>query len=201
MDMRANKKRDKPGFFRKTYKECWSYLKETKNYIYSTLGLLILFFLMGFMFPVFFVEQIKDIIRNILEKTVGLNGLPLILFILKNNLLVSVISIFSGIILGIIPILLITGNGYIVGFVSNAVSSVEGVSVLWRLLPHGIFEIPAIVISVALGIKFGFSVFYKDPAKEIVKSFWSSVKILIFIIIPLLVIAAIIEGLLINLLS
>jgi stage II sporulation protein M len=197
----ASKKRVKQSFLKRTYKESWEYLKETKIYIYSTFWLLVFFFLLGFMFPVFFVEQIKEVIRNILEKTIGLSGFQLILFIFKNNLMVSVIGIFSGIIFGIIPILLIITNGYIVGFVSNAVSSVEGTSILWRLLPHGIFEIPAVIISIALGIKLGFSVFYKNSGKEFSKSFFNSLKILVFIIIPLLIVAAIIEGLLMSLLS
>ena len=69
---------------------------------------------------------------------------------------------------------------------------------LWKILPHGIFELPSIIISFALGIKLGMFVFAKNPSKEFKKRFVLGLKTFVFVILPLLVIAAIIEGLLIG---
>jgi len=65
-------------------------------------------------------------------------------------------------------------------------------------LPHGIFELPAIIISFALGIKLGSFVFAKEPWAELRRFVINCIRIFFFIVIPLLVIAAIIEGILIG---
>jgi len=36
---------------------------------------------------------------------------------------------------------------------------IEGYGILWRLVPHGIFELPAVFISLGLGIKLGTFIF------------------------------------------
>lgn len=100
-----------------------------------------------------------------------------------------------GILLGILPFLALVVNGYVLGFVANQAIAIDGIFVLWRLLPHGIFEIPAILISTALGIRLG------TDLKNIKKNFISSIRIFLLIVIPLLVIAGLIEGLFIGLAS
>jgi stage II sporulation protein M len=87
-------------------------------------------------------------------------------------------------------------NGYLIGFVANMVVSQEGVLVLWRLLPHGIFELPAIFISIGLGIWLGMGVFY--DVKTLKHRLVSGLKVFLALILPLLVIAAIVEGILIG---
>ena len=71
----------------------------------------------------------------------------------------------------------------------------EGIFILWRLLPHGIFEIPAILISTSLGIRLG------TDFKNFKKNLKSAIRVFLLIIVPLLVIAGIIEGLFIGLVS
>ena len=90
------------------------------------------------------------------------------------------------------------------GFVAKKTVAFEGFSILFRLIPHGIFEIPALIISLALGLKLGMFLFIykeKNKGKEFLTWLKSSIKVFIFVIIPLLVIAGIIEGILIFLLK
>jgi stage II sporulation protein M len=113
----------------------------------------------------------------------------------------SLIGLFFGVVFGIIPLYLAVLNGYVVGFVSKIAIQQAGISSLWRLFPHGVFELPAIIISLALGLKLGFFLFSKNPNKEFIKRLILSLKTVFFIILPLLVIAALIEGSLITLLN
>ena len=72
---------------------------------------------------------------------------------------------------------------------------------MWRLLPHGIFELPAVFISLGLGIRLGTTLFnrnVKNIDKEIFRRLRNSFKVFIFIVLPLLVVAAIIEGVLMK---
>jgi len=103
-------------------------------------------------------------------------------------------GILYGFALGIFPVLSIFANGYVVGYVVSSSVSSSGVLSLLDLLPHGIFELPAIFISFGMGIKFGSFLFYKEKAKKFVEFFVNSIRVFIFVVLPLLIIAAIIEG-------
>lgn len=191
--------RQKKEYFKKSYKEVWGYLKECKNYILFAIWLFVLFILIGFFVPApeEISKLIQEFINDLLEETTGLNLWQMIWFIFKNNFISSSIGLLFGVILGIFPMLSAVANGYILGFVSKFVVDEVGYLSLWRMLPHGIFELPAVMISLGLGIKFGMFVFSKKPGKEFARRCALSLKTFLFIILPLLIIAAIIEGTLI----
>ena len=107
----------------------------------------------------------------------------------------------SGILFGIYPLFATIANGFILGFVASISVSEVGFLVLWRILPHGIFELPAIFISFGLGLKIGSFIFQKKKFKSLKNYSLNSLKVFVFIIIPLLIIAAVIEGALIFLFS
>ena len=88
-------------------------------------------------------------------------------------------------------------NGYLVGFVASMAVGSGGVIVLWRILPHGIFELPAVFISLGLGLKFGTFIFQKKILESFRRFLWNSLRVFLLIVLPLLIIAAIIEGCLI----
>lgn len=176
------------------------YLKEIKNYIWFSSILFFFMGIIGYLFPIFFVDSIRRIIEELIKQTEGLDLFGLIRFIMVNNMQSALMGMILGIFFAIIPFGILIVNGYILGFVANKSIGSEGILVLWRLLPHGIFEIPAIMISVALGIRLGMFLFvYKERNKA--EGFWNwivdSIRVFVFIVIPLLVIAGIIEGLLI----
>ena len=56
---------------------------------------------------------------------------------------------------------------------------------------------PAVFISLGLGLKLGMFIFSKKPGLELRKRFFESLNVFLFIVVPLLIIAAIIEGILI----
>ena len=188
------------NFIYKNFKLSLSYLKEIKNYFWFMLVLFFGFGLIGYFFPVFFEEQILNIIQKIIEQTKDLDTWGLINFILMNNLQSTLLAMLLGIFFGIIPFLVIVINGYVLGFVANNVVNSGGLLVLWRLLPHGIFELPAVFISVALGLKLGLFLFTsrKKNWKEFKKWMIDAIRVFILIVIPLLTLAAIIEGWLIG---
>lgn len=199
--MPRKKLKNKQLFFDKIYRECWNYIKEIKNFVYISLGIFIFFLLIGFFVPVSpdIKSRILQFLQELLSKTQGLSQTQLITFIFFNNLQTSFLSTSLGIILGVFPIITSVANGYIVGFVSAAAVNKGGVLVLWRLFPHGIFELPALFISLGMGMKLGVSIFEKNWFKNFGKYLLNSIKVFVFVVIPLLLIAAIIEGTLIYL--
>ena len=176
------------------WKESVRYILESKNYIILA-GLL---FVSGSLFGLVFASELgfmDETLKKLIEETKNMNVSQLIFFIFQNNLIVAFLMIILGIFLGIFPIINIFANGAVLGFVFSKIQGVNLIKAIFSLLPHGIFELPAIFISVGLGIKM--FLFAEKRKEEFTKRFYGSMKVFFSIILPLLILAAIIEGLLI----
>lgn len=196
---KANKKIKKISLKPQLY-ESWNYIKESKAYIYSV----IIIFAISLFYGAIFHDQLNflsEYITNIIKLTENLSGIKLIAFILNNNIISSFFGLFFGILFGFFSIFNTLFNGIMIGFVLEKVSSTSGILQIWRLFPHGIFELPAIFVSLGLGLKLGTFVFKKDKIKTLKEYLRLSWITFLLIVIPLLVIAAIIEGLLITLMK
>lgn len=176
------------------YKKSFEYINESKRYFLIIAVLFLIFVFIGFSFPIFFTEFIKEFIRSVLERTQNLGLLEMILFIIVNNVMSSFFAMLFGFFLGFAPLLSAMFNGYVIGFVAREVSSANGAVVLWRLLPHGIFELPALFISLGLGLKIGMFIFAKNWRKQFFYDMQNSLLTFIFVVLPLLIIAGVIEG-------
>ncbi|MBS3071536.1 stage II sporulation protein M [Candidatus Pacearchaeota archaeon] len=197
--MRKKKRERKNNInIKKDFKEATKYISESKNYIYSVIMIFVASTIVGF----FLSDQLKfidKILEQIIDKTVGLNTTELIFFILQNNFQSALFGLVLGIALGILPIINALTNGVLLGYVLERTYPILGASVLFRLIPHGVFELPAIFISLGLGLKLGLGLFHSS--KELKRRFFQSLNTFLMVIVPLLIIAAIIEGILIGLSS
>jgi len=218
----------------KQLEEATDYIKESSKYIYSSILLFLVFALLGFVFREN-LSFLRKLLEDIISQTLGLDSFELIFFIMQNNILTALYSILLGAALSIFPIVSAASNGAIIGYVLGISYDTVGIGIWWRLIPHGVFELPAIFISFGLGIKLGFSfilpyfrhywkrdrlmvvigalflplilltfLFNKKLGatqfKNLKRNFYKSINTFLMVIIPLLIIAAAIEGLLIGLL-
>jgi stage II sporulation protein M len=188
---------------KRNYIDSWNYLKESKKFIFTIVLVFFVFVLIGFIFsaPDTLAQKILELVQEILEKTEGMGLLELTWFIFWNNIRVSFIGMISGILFGIFPILTGISNGYMLGFISNIVAGGEGFFSLWKILPHGIFELPAVFISLGLGLKLGMFIFKKQKVIYLKKNLYRSLNTFFLIVLPLLIIAAIIESVFIFLIG
>lgn len=194
----ANKKRE--NFFKKHYSLSWRYLKECKVHLILIVLVFILSGILAWYYqPPEIIDIVMQIMKELVQKTEGLGMWQMIIFILNNNLQSSFFGMILGMILGVFPVMTAFANGYILGFVAGESVATLGLGVLWRLAPHGIFELPAVFISLALGTKLGMFITAGKGKlkKEFLRRLEQSLRVFLFIVIPLLVIAAIIEGVLI----
>ncbi|MEK6875202.1 MAG: stage II sporulation protein M [Nanoarchaeota archaeon] len=238
---RVSKKKN--NFIIENYKASWSYLKESKKFIYWIIGLFFFFTLFGYFIqpPQVLYDKIIEYLKQLISQTEGMSQKELIWFIFSNNLNSSFFGLILGFFFGIFPVMAAIANGYMLGFVGRMSVATGGISSLWRVLPHGVFELPAIFMALGLGLKLGASFFtliidffkyYSRKNRLIMIIFgvllfpltilisyifdyklrlfnkWkfsqvliNSLRIFLFIIIPLLIIAGIIEGSLIFLLK
>ncbi len=198
---KAGRKKKHKNFLVDNYAKCWDYIKSSGKFIWIIVGIFFAFALAGFFVPV--SSQIHDLlvkyIKEIASQIAGLSPAGLITFIFFNNAKSSLFGWVFGILLGIFPVFVSVFNGYLLGFVSRLSVDQDGIFVLWKLLPHGIFELPAVFISLGMGMKLG-NVLLKNK-DEVKENFINALRVFISVVIPLLAIAAIIEGTLISVLG
>ena len=194
-------KKERKFNLKSEYKLGWKYLVESKKFIYLTVGIFLFFFFLGFFVTPSeeITQSIFKFIQELLEKTDRMSHFELIKFIFFNNVQSGFFGLILGTGFGLFPLFATITNGFLIGFVSSFAVSQGGFFVLWRLLPHGIFELPAIFISFGLGLKLGSFILYKEKMKTLKTFFISSLKVFFYFVIPLLIIAGIIEGTLIAL--
>ena len=178
---------------REQARESIIYVRNSFGYIYSIIIIFFLSFLLGFIFPSNF-SFLDEFLKDLIDKTINLNLFELFLFIFQNNLQSAFFGLFLGIFFGIFPLINSLTNGVVLGYVSSKVASEVSIIELWRIFPHGIFELPAIFIALGLGLKLGFSIF-PGKTKYLKSRLYNSANAFLFIIMPLLLIAALIESL------
>ena len=181
------------------YKQSWKYIKESKKFIYLVIGIFSFFLLVGYFIPA--PEEVYQVIMNFLEETLekvqGMSQIEIIGFLISNNVQSTFFGILYGVIFGIFPLISTIANGYLLGFVLSISLESEGLLTLLKLLSYGIFELSAVFISLGLGIKMGTFIFKKKKFESLARFLINSLRVCLLVVIPLLVIAGIIEGTLI----
>lgn len=99
--------------------------------------------------------KLADMIDNSSNPT-----LTMIIFIFFNNAIKSILVMYLGAMLGILPFFFLVVNGMMIGYLLKTTAELHGGGYVMEiivkgLLPHGILEIPAIIIACAYGMRFG----------------------------------------------
>ncbi|KKG18722.1 hypothetical protein EO98_06710 [Methanosarcina sp. 2.H.T.1A.6] len=121
----------------------------------------------------------------------------IMLGIFLNNAFVSLLFLVLGLVFGVLPVMFIAFNGYIVGVISNLVAQEKGLLFIFlALLPHGIVELPMVFISAGIGVRLGHQVFSALIGRptEIKKEFKEGIRFYFHWIMPLLFLAAVVEA-------
>jgi len=137
---------------KKEYKEIFKLLIKVKWYTVLSLGIFFLAFFIGFAFPIFYESELKIMLSGMANMFVGLSIYKTITTIFFNNLRASFVSLIFGLAFGIMPLFSSIFNGYVGGFVGRLAADIQGLNVLLRFIPHGIFELTAIFISMGLAL-------------------------------------------------
>jgi stage II sporulation protein M len=81
----------------------------------------------------------------------------IMMIIFLKNLLASAMAMLLGLGLGLIPLLVVTSNGFLLGIVGYAAVQKAGMLFLAAgILPHGIIELPVVLVSIAIGFRLGY---------------------------------------------
>ena len=139
-------------------------------------------------------EIINGIINKLFDEFREYRGVELFIRIFFQNSRATAIILYSGFILSITPTLATLMNGLVIGhFFERFSQKTSTFELILSLIPHGVFEIPAMIIAISIGTKFGLWPFSKNKKETIKTNFIYFSKFYFFVIVPLLLIAALIE--------
>ncbi|RMF06009.1 stage II sporulation protein M [Candidatus Woesearchaeota archaeon] len=145
---------------------------------------------------------ISEFLEGILASVEQKSYLETVEFIFINNFRAAFLAVLLGPVFALYPLFATSLNGLILGgAAAKAWSTSPGL--LLKILPHGIFELPAILLSFSLGAKTGLELILpKKGAGNRKESFIINMKnsfyVLFSVILPLILIAALIESALIK---
>jgi len=120
----------------------------------------------------------------------------LFVFIFLNNSIKALLVVVFGLLFGIFPLYFTYVNGALLGAtISFALYRANLLVLIAGILPHGIFELPALIIAIAYGLWLGTTLVLGFSKKGLIQpAFKQSMKTYFRLILPLLLIGAIIEA-------
>jgi len=174
------------------------YLSSLKTYFLITLGLYVIMSVIGYIFSddlTFLWEAIK----YPSEASLGYSNFELLKSIFWNNLHTTFLAVILGVIVGIVPAYITGFNGLAFGVAFSRICELKGAEIfLLGIMPHGIVELPTFLLSCTIGMKVGHDVIKGRPeeglSEKIYHSLGNGLKLYIFFLVPLLLLAAFIEA-------
>ncbi len=142
------------------------------------------------------IDQLEELFSTIL----GTHPIIGAIMVFMNNFLSMAQMLLLGFLAGISPLVTLGLNGSLVGSLL-AFTTQEGIpllpSVMFGLMPHGIFELFAFFLCGAIGLKFGYHCVAQPlPGKNRLESFryiWKEAISILPLVVLLLLIAAFVE--------
>lgn len=180
---------------------CFAVLRQNKNYLWLALALFALGWLLGALFTDSILKLVQpslDQLRDIAQKAQDKGGAYTSGVIFTNNLRATVTMLLLGILACVPTMISLLMNGMMIGVMLAKVGGNFWGLVAFGILPHGIFEMPAIFIASAFGIKLGRVLLVPLAEKTRWQSFkfvWREVLSISWFVLLLLVVAASVEGL------
>lgn len=193
------------------YKKQWSFFKNNLCKIFITLLILIFVLIIGTHFVMLKAFKDNPEIVTAVQQYIGelfagidmeASGGNLALQLFANNARACVIIVSLGVVPFIfLPLLLYGTNGIVVGVVTAFSQAAAGTSIgflIAALLPHGLFEFPALAYSAALGFylcRETVRLILRKSDKKFGEAALDTIRGYVLVVLPLLVAAALMEAL------
>ncbi|UCH36381.1 MAG: stage II sporulation protein M [Armatimonadota bacterium] len=117
--------------------------------------------------------------------------------IMVNNVQVSFLAFSTGILLGLGTLLVLVFNGFVLGALAAGVGRTDAAVHFWAFVaPHGVIELPTIIISAAAGLLLGFAVIAPGEYSRIdaLRVAGRQAGVMMLGVIAFLAVAGVVEG-------
>jgi stage II sporulation protein M len=138
------------------------YLRQIKHYLFVSIIVLATGVYLGYVYSDLFhgllmaqLDRMKGIVGDIAQG--DHQQWRLFGFILWNNLRVCFLIVLLGAAFGIMPLFFLISNGMIIGYLASLkMNGGTWFYFIKGIVPHGIIEIPAMILACAYGLRLGF---------------------------------------------
>lgn len=168
-------------------------ISEAKYFILLAVIIYCCGLMVGLAFPDSF-PFFEEIVRSLIDQFADRNATDFIFRIFVHNLVATYFTMCLVVLFGIIPLCAAAFNGLITGWVIAKISGMSVSEAAILLLPHGVFELPAMMLGWGFGIWRGFGYRFSDSQSTAMERWKKATKVFVVVILPLLSVAAIIEG-------
>ncbi len=128
------------------------------------------------------------------DKFEGKHGAGFILALFLHNLVATYITMCTITVWGLVPMVTAMANGLILGWIVVTAISASLVDAAALLVPHGLFEWPAMMIAWGVGLWRGAGYRFSTVPGTYAQRWRKSNQLFFLIVFPLLLAAAIVEG-------
>lgn len=183
-------------------KELRAYLPSLKHHFLLSLLLFFASIVIGYIYGFFtyspggsMAEEFEPL-RILFEWIRNLPAPVAALVVYVNNLKTAVLAVFLGLGLGVFPVFIIVSNGFLAGLVIYTAVVEKGIAyIALALLPHGVLEIAMILLSTSIGLRLGSEATnaLRGRKTDIRTEFLNGMRVFIYIVVPMLLLAAFIE--------
>ncbi|MGC9514793.1 stage II sporulation protein M [Methanocrinis sp.] len=180
------------------WKEDAAYLKTIRPYILLSVGLFCATAALGFFVSLQRPELAAAYVGDVAEKLqwiLNLSPPKMMMAIFLNNFFASMMAMLLGVGFGIVPFIVVIMNGLVVGLVVHQAISIGGLAfVIVAILPHGIIELPTVLVCIGVGFRLGHLMIRTllGGNSELEGELRSAIRLLRWVVL-LLFIAAVIE--------
>jgi stage II sporulation protein M len=171
------------------------------RYVVILTGVFIAATLAGFYAPIPGKRELLGDLMASFGPYLELSPWKMFFFILLNNSVKSFMVMLAGILFGLIPMFAVATNGYILGiaylFASRGFGYVKAAKMV---LPHGVLEIPAVILSAAYGVWLGVTFARRIRQRNLVgfgDQVRHAIRMFLLVAFPLFILASLIETVLI----
>ncbi len=141
--------------------------------------------------PLEWIEELSEGIKDFTDiYPAWLIFMVFFVVIFLNNAFTCFLDIILGPLLGVFPLFSLILNGGLIGWFAQK----EGLIVFLAIVPHGIFEIPAFLLSAAIGLKLGREVLKGKEERHLKDELLKGLRAYLILVLLLLFIAALIES-------
>lgn len=176
------------------------YLQSLKKELKVILAVFVLASVIGFWVIPNWLVGVENFLREIIERKMGLvntSDWDLFVMIFTNNARIAFMAIILGVFGGIFSLSIACVNGVVLGIVCYWIlQKASWWLLLAGILPHGCLELPAIFLSLAIGLRIGSVAIQKIfcwQGKSVIRELIQGLKMFMVIIMPALLVAAGIE--------
>ena len=145
-----------------------------------------------------FAHELEDSLSGFAKHFRGLSKLQLAGAIFLNNALKTLVVILLGTLLGVMAMVFLVVNGAAIGIAIYLSTQSRGLwTSLLAVLPHGILELPAVLLGSSIGLMLGahsIKQIFRTTETTLRSELGRALKFFFAVIVPLLMLAALVEA-------